>query len=513
MKQRSRTEYSLINIFTGFLGYGVNTIVGFLCRVVFVRLLSAEYLGVSGLFTNILSMLSLAELGISSAITFALYGPIARDEKKKIASIMDFYRKAYILIGVVVAAIGMALLPFLNVIITEQPNIKENLYVLYLFYLFNTVTSYFFSYRQALLTAMQRQYIVVGYNYVITIGQSVLQIVFLMLTKEYLIYLLIQVIGGIIYNVWISIKAGNDYPYIKSKDIEPLSRTETWDLLKNVKALAVNKLSGVLVNSTDNIAITYFSGLKLVGFASNYTLFSGTIDKLITQMFNALTGSVGNLNASSDNETKYSFLKILNMANFWLYGWGAIGIAFVSGDLVELFYGKNYVMTIDIPIILAINFYAIGMLHAFYTYKSTLGLFRYGQYILFFTGIINLVLDVILGKLWGTLGIYVATFVARLLTNLWYEPYAVYRYGLKKNPLLYLKRYIEFAVILILTGGICYEICNLCNFSVVENIVAKMIICSVVPNGVFFICFRKTDEFKYLFNSAKRITQKAIRRK
>lgn len=513
MRQRTRTEYSLINIFTGFLGYGVNTIAGFACRIVFVRMLSAEYLGVNGLFTNILSMLSLAELGISSAITFALYKPIAQNNQKKIISIMDFYRKAYILIGIVVAVIGIAMIPFLNGIVGEIPDIKENLYVLYVMYLFNTVTSYFYSYRQALLTAMQRQYIVVGYNYVVTIVQSILQIIFLLLTKEYLIYLAIQIIGGIFYNIWVSVKAEKDYPYIKAKNIEPLSHQETKDLLKNVKALAVNKVSGVLVNSTDNIAITYFSGLSSVGFASNYTLFSSTLDRLVTQIFNALTGSVGNLNASASDETRYNFFKILNLANFWLYGWGAIGIAFVSADLVQWFYGKEYVMQWNIPIILAINFYTIGMLHAFYTYKNTLGLFQYGQYLLFLTGIINLVLDVVLGRMWGTFGIYFATLIARLLTNIWYEPYAVYKYGLKKNPILYLKRYVEFGLILFLSGIICWGMCALCEFSVVGNVIVKFLICSIVPNLIFFVFFRNTDEFLYLLKSVRQILNNILHKK
>ena len=513
MKQRSRTEYSLINMSTGFIGYGLNTVIGFVCRIVFVRTLSAEYLGVNGLFTNILAMLSLAELGISSAITFALYKPISKNDEKKIASIMRFYKSAYCVIGITIAVAGLAIIPFLDVIITEQPEIRENMVVLYLLYLASTVISYFFSYRQALLHAMQRQYIVVGYNYIITIAQSVLQCAFLLLTREYIPYLIIQVIGTIVYNVWVSIKAGKDYPYIKEKDVEPLSRTEKWDLLKNVKALAVSKLSGVLVNSTDNIAITYFSGLSSVGFASNYMLFSMTLDKLITQMFNSLTASVGNLNASSDNETRYRFFKVLNMANFWFYGWAAIGIAFVSSDLVAWFYGGEYVLSWEIPMILAINFYTIGMLHAFYTYKSTLGLFRYGQYLLFLTGVINLILDVLLGRIWGTFGIFLATLFARLLTNLWYEPYAVYKYGLKKKPIRYLRRYAKFLLVLIVAGTVSLGLCRLCNFSIVINIVTKMFICSAIPNVVFFFFFRNTDEFLYLSKSAKNILGKICRRK
>lgn len=498
MKNRSRTEYSLINMFTGIAGYGINTLVGFVCRIVFVRTLSADYLGVSGLFSNILSMLSLAELGISSAITYALYKPIAEDDKAKITAIMQFYRKAYMLIGAVVAVIGLAMLPFLDVIITDPPAIEESIYLLYILYLVNTVVSYFFSYRQALLIAAQRQYVVSGYNYVVTIAQSAVQIIFLLLTHAYLPYLLIQIIGGIVYNIWVSWKAGKDYPHIKDKDEKPLPKEEKRALLKNVKALAVNKLSGVLVNSTDNIAITFFNGISSVGYASNYTLLSSTVGSIIGLVFNALPGSIGNLNATADDEGRYRFFKVLNLMNFWLFGWGAIGIAFVSTDLVKWFYGAEYVMPAYIPLIIAVNSYSIGMLQACYTYKSTLGLFRHGQYLLFFTGIINLLLDLVFGKIWGVFGIYLATFVARLCSNLWYEPYAVYRYGLKKKPILYLKRYAVFTMIILVTGTICWFLCNLCHFSVATNVVVKIFICTVVPNATFWLIFRKSEEFTYL---------------
>lgn len=125
--QRTRSEYSIINILTGFGGYFLNTIIGYICRMVFVRCLSAEYLGVNGLFTNILSMLSLAELGIGGAIGFALYKPLAENDKDKVATLMSIYGKTYKIIGCVVAIIGLAMMPFLNIIITEQPNIQENL--------------------------------------------------------------------------------------------------------------------------------------------------------------------------------------------------------------------------------------------------------------------------------------------------------------------------------------------------------------------------------------------------
>lgn len=512
MKERSRTEYSLINMFTGIAGYGINTLVGFVCRIIFVRTLSADYLGVNGLFSNILSMLSLAELGISSAIIYALYKPLADKDEKKIASIMQFYRKAYMAIGTFVAVVGLAMIPFLNVIIQEPPAIKESIYQLYLLHLATTVISYFFSYRQSLLTAAQRQYIVSGYSYVITIAQSALQIVYLLLTHEYIGYLVIQIVGGITYNVWISGKAAKDYPYITEKDIEPLSKEERKSLFRNIKALAVNKVSGVLVNSTDNIAITYFTGIGSVGLASNYTLLSSTVGQIIGLVFNALPGSVGNLNASESEEASYRFFNVLSLMNFWLFGWGAIGIALVSSDLVKLFFGADYVLPMHIPLIIAVNSYTIGMLQASYTYKSTLGLFRYGQYLLIFTGIINLALDVVFGRLWGVFGIYLATLIARLCTNLWYEPYAVYKYGLKKNPLIYWVRYAKNLCVLALAGGVCWALCSLCNFSIVGNVVLKLIICVVVPNVLFILVFRKSNEFVYLKNTFTRILKNILKR-
>ena len=512
MKERSRTEYSLINMFTGMVGDVINTAVGFACRVIFVRMLGSEYLGVKGLFTNILSVLSLAELGIGSAIIYALYKPLAEKDQDKIAAIMQYYKKAYAVIGMVVAALGLSAMPFLDKIIRTQPNIKESIYLIYLLYLFNSVASYFFSYRSALLTASQRQYIVQGYNYVITILVSILQIIFLVLTHEYLSYLIIRIVGSLGYNIWISQKAVKDYPYIRNRNVPPLSAGERRSLFVNIRALAINKLSGVLVNSTDNIAITYFSGLSSVGFASNYTALSSMVGSTIGLVFNALPGSVGNLNATASEENRYRFFNVLNLTNFWLFGWGAIGIALVSTDLVKVLYGPQYELPLKIPLMIALNSFSIGMLQAVYTYKSTLGLFRYGQFLLFFTGFINLALDVVLGRRLGTFGIFLATFIARATTNLWYEPYAVYRYGLKKSPWIYWKRYARYLLVLGIAGGLSFLLCRLCTFPAIVNAIVKFIICCVVPNSIFVLFFRNAPEYEYLRTTASAIIGKLFRK-
>ena len=233
-----------------------------------------------------------------------------------------------------------------------------------------------------------------------------------------------------------------------------------------------------------------------------------TLSSLTSQLFNSLTASVGNLNAIENEKKKYRFFKVLNLSNFWIFGWGAIGIIFVSGDIVKLCFGEKYILDMSIPFILALNFYIVGMQNAVYTYKNTMGLFRYGQYILLITASINLVLDIILGKTMGIFGIYLASAIARLLTNIWYEPYAVFKYGLKVSSFHYLKKYIEYAIVLCVTGGICCFLCNLCQFYIVVNVLLKFAICSIVPNIIFYVCYHKTDEGKYLIEIIKSVLRK-----
>lgn len=514
MAEKTRTEYSILNVATGLGGYVLNTIIGLICRMVFTRTLSAEYLGISGLFTNILTMLSLAELGIGSAIVYALYKPLAVGDKDKIASLVKFYGQCYRVIGVTVGVIGIALMPFLKFLI-EEPNIKESIYLIYGLYLFNSASSYFFSYRSSLIMAAQQNYIVTAANYVVTICQSILQIFWLLATREYIGYLIIQFVGIFIYNIVISHIAKKKFPYIVSKEIKPLEKSERNGLIRNVRALIIWKLSGLLVNSTDNIIITYFSGLATVGLSSNYTLLSTTLNSLLNQIFNGITASVGNLNAIESKEKKLKLFNVINLANFWLFGWAAIGIFVVSSDIVRLIFGESYVLPLNIPFVIALNFYMVGMQNAVWTYKNTMGLFRQGRYLLIVTAAINLVCSLWLGKIWGLFGILFATAISRALTNTWYDPYAVFKYGLGEKVSIYFWKYVLYAVILVSTAGICYFACSFIRFSSLVNVILKFLVCCIIPNAVFFLCFYRKEEFQYfkglLQALLKKIKSKIIR--
>lgn len=511
MHERSRTEYSLLNIFVGIGGYILNTVLGFVCRMVFVRCLSADYLGVSGLFTNILTMLSLTELGIGSAIVYALYKPLAEHDEEKVASLVQLYSKAYRMIGLVVAVVGALIMPFLSVIIQEPPQIKESIYLLYLINLFNTSSTYFFSYRSSLLSAAQQNYIVIGVNYIITIVQSILQMVWLAATRDYLGYLLIQTIGTFVYNITISYIAARKYPYIKRKDPKPLSREETKDLFKNIRDLTAYKISGLLVNSTDNILITFFKGLATTGVASNYTLLVNTLNSLLGQIFNGLTASVGNHNTLESSQKRYEMFSFLNLMNFWIFGWATLGIIFCSTDLVELCFGTEYTLPISIPLVMALNFYTVGLQNAVWTYKQTMGLFHYGRFLQIVTAILNVFFSVVLGYRWGVFGILFATFLARLCTNLWYDPYAVFVHGFRKSPALYAQKYFYYLLTLGIAAAICYPLMKCVEIPLVK-VPAKILICSVVCNVVFYLMFQKTKEFQKLREVWKNVLRIFLRK-
>lgn len=498
MQNRSRTEYTLLNTLTGIGGYFLNTVLGFICRMVFVQCLSADYLGVNGLFTNLLSMLSLAELGVGSAVVYALYKPLAEQDEEKIASLVKLYGMAYRIIGLVVAAVGLALMPFLNVIIQDQPAIRESIYLLYVINLFNTASTYFFSYRSTLIIAAQQNYIVAAVSYAISIVQSVLQIAALLWSRNYLAYLLIQSVCGLLNNVIISRIALKKFPYIGKKDIKPLPREEKKRIFANVRDLTIYKISSLLVNSTDNILITFFDGLTVTGVASNYTLLVNTLNSLLSLLFNGLTASIGNHNVTETKEKQFELFQFLNMMNFWIFGWGSLGIIFCSGDLVELCFGSDYVMGLEVPLVLALNFYTVGMMNAVWTYKHTLGLFRYGRFMQIGTGVLNIAFSVILGQNWGLFGILLATTLARGCTNLWYDPYVVMKHGFFVSPWQYLAQYCRKLVILGIAGGLCWLVFRFLGGSVLVRTLTKIILCSMITNGVFFVAFCRTQEFERL---------------
>jgi O-antigen/teichoic acid export membrane protein len=493
----SRTVNSKRNIGSGLFSQGIQTILGFVSRTIFIKYLAVEYLGVNGLFTSILSVLALAELGVGSAFVYSLYKPLAEKKEAIIAGILNLYKKVYAIIGLSVFILGIAVIPFLDQIIPEKPiAIIENITVIYLFFLFNAASSYFFSYKVSLLNADQRNYITTIVYLIFFILKNVIQITVLVVYQDFLMYLATQLILQFLSNVFISIIVDKYYPFLKIYKNQKVDKVIKKEIISNSKAQAIISFGGVMVNSTDNLIINHFSGLVLVGIASNYNLLIGISSAIIIQIFSNLTSSIAQVNAIESKEKQFEIFNLINLLSFWIYGVSAICFVILSNDIILMWIGEDYLLPTSISLLIAINFFMIGMQSSIWTFKTSYGFFNQGKYLVVLTAFINLVLSFWLGSLYGLFGILLATGIARILTNFWYDPYIVFKLGLKRNPFLYLKKFLIFVMALTVSGIITYMLTQLLNFSLIFNLITKLLLCLTIPCIIFYIIYSATEEFK-----------------
>ena len=230
--------------------------------------------------------------------------------------------------------------------------------------------------------------------------------------------------------------------------------------------------------------------MAATGLNSNYTLLLNTLNSILQQIFNGITASVGNVNAVETNEKKKKMFKIINFLNFWLFAWCTIAFIILANSIVSICFGTRYILGQNIVIISAINFYVVGMQNAVWTYKTTMGLFDYGKYLVVGTGVINIILSIILGQKWGLFGILLATFISRIVTNVWYDPYAVLKYGFKDNPMEYFGTYIKYLIVGVMTFTITRICASIITGNMLVMFIWKLIICILIPN----ICLLYTSD-------------------
>ena len=512
MNKQSRLENSLRNTVAGIASQILSMILGLAVRTVFIRSLSAEYLGVNGLFSNILTMLSLAEMGVGAAIVFNMYKPLAEGDELQVAKLMNLYRKAYTVIGIVVAGIGLCLAPYLGVIIRDQPDIPQ-LMLIYLLYLANTVSSYFFAYRRSIFTADQRERVIKECNMITITIRSIIQIVVLLIWKDFIAYLLIQIVCTFCENVFISLYADRCYPFLNKFRSEELNKSKKDEIFNNIKATFVYKLGGVVLNGTDNIIISAINGVTSVGLLSNYTLLTGSVETFLNGVNHSITGSIGNYIAIEDTDSHERLLINTTFINFILYGVVFVGSVGVLNPLVEWWAGKNYLLSTATIIVHCFNIYISGTITSVWTFRATMGLFKYGKWRPLFSAIINVVVSIWWGREFGLIGVLLGTTFTRVVTNLWYDPWIVYKYGLKKNPAgFYMRWMLYLLVISFNTVGILY----------IQRLTSLRGIAAVLGYGclsvtLFFISilifFHSREEYKYTLSIIVRILKRDYRHK
>lgn len=505
MKQRSRTENSIINSAMSIVTQVLTVVLNFAVKTVFIKMLNDEYLGVNGLFTNIITMLSLADLGIGIAIPYSLYKPLANKDEHKINVLMNFYKKVYTIIGIAVLLIGLSLTPFLGLIIKDIPKNVPHLSLIYILFVIHSASSYFFVYKKFLIDSDQKGYITSRIIFTFSTLLSIIQIILLVTTKNYILFLLSSIILVIIQNIYISSKANKLYPFIKNKTDEKLEKEDMEGIKKNVSSLFIYKVGTVIMNGTDNIIISKFIGLIIVGFYSNYVLIINSITTVLNQIFNAITSSIGNLVVTTNKKRSKEVYDNLNFANFWLYALFGVCIIVLINPFINIWIGKKYVMGFSIVFLLVLNFYVLGMQSVTNSFRNAYGLFWIAKYRPIIMVIINIVISVVLVQFIGIEGVLIGTLISRLVTTAWLDPYIVHKYGFEISPKSYYIDYLKYLVIFIAISIILNYFVSMIAINNIFILILIAILVVISVNVILVLLFFKTSEFNYFYDKIKKI--------
>lgn len=516
MKEKNRTENSIKNSSTAVIAQICSVMLSFIVRTVFIRFLGNSYLGINGLFSNVLSLLSFAELGFGTAIVYAMYKPIAEKDEKAVSAFMNFYGKIYRGIGCFILIAGAALIPFLGEFIGDTSQIPTDLpsiNVIYMLYVVNSASSYFFNYKRSLVTASQNGYIDSINQLQFNIARNILQIAVLVLFRSFLLYLIIQILCTLLGNVFISLKADKLFPYLKDNKNEKLSHEAIRNILKNVMAMACHKLGSVIVSGTDNILITKYVGLVATGQYSNYVLLTTTVRTFYLQIINPLTASVGNLIATENREKCYDLFRKILFLNSYIAVFCATCLLGLSNSFIYLFWGHDSILPMTTVYLIMLVFYINCIRKSAEMYIDTVGLFWQIKWKSVIEAIINLVVSIFCAAQlkMGITGVLIGTLVSDVATNLWWEPFVVYKYFFEKPLYLYFIDYVRYFVAFIVSVGIVFAANNIVAISFTGFII-KAVVAAIVPNLVMILFFGRTKEFEYFLNLAKKIGSKIVRR-
>lgn len=493
-----KTAKNLIYTWTGYFAVILSTFVG---RKFFVMTIGMAYLGVNGLFTNILSCLNLVDLGLSTAITFSLYRPLEEKDEEKITAILSVFHRIYFVIGIIVGVIGVSLTPFLEHLINDIPAeislSKIQLY--YVLFVINNAANYFLYYKAVLINADQKQYLV-ELNYSVSmILMTAVQIVILIVTKNYLLYLVTQLVFTILKNISISCIANRRYPYIRKKSSYRLSKEDIHGLTKGVGGMMFQKVGTIVVNSTDNIIISKFINIIIVGVYSNYYSIINALNMVFNQVFKSALSSVGNFNiTASEEEMSEVFQKSL-FINFWLHGFVSIVLVVMFNPLIQIWLGGEYLLPQMVVLVLGINFYLNGMRQTCQMFSDALGLYWENRYKPIFEAMTNLVLSLILVRYMGIIGVFLGTTCSIVFVCLWAEPYIIFKHALHISLTKYFKAYAGYLIIAALAGAATYIIAQFIVWNNFTGFLIKGGICLLIPNFIFFLVFRKTECFQFFY--------------
>lgn len=469
----------------------------FVSRRVFVIALGKEYLGLNGLFTDILSMLSLAELGFGVSVTYSLYRPAAQGDTQLIKSLVRLYRRVYQAVGGAVLAVGLALTPFLGVFVKEMPEGIPNIPLLYALSVVNAGVSYFWSYKSTLLFVYQRKYIDAAVRAAVALAAAGAQAAALLLTHNYAYYLGIAIAATLVQNAVVSAWTDRLYPFLRERDVRPVPAEVLGEIRRNVGAMVLHRVGAVAVFGTDNLLISKFVGIETTGLYSNYVMIRGLLNMVISALSNAVMPALGKLSATAAVEEKRTAFRRLNFCAAWLFGWMSICLLCLYDPFIGLWLGEGYLLPPETVALIVANFYVTSMRVPVANTKSVMGLFWDERYKSVLEALVNLAVSAALAQRWGIAGVLAGTLVSTVSMPLWIEPLGLYRHGLEQPPGEYFARYFFYLAVTAAGGAVTKLLCGMTPEGA-AGFLWKLLVCMAAPNIICLAAYRRLPEMVFL---------------
>lgn len=503
--KRSRTRNALAGIITGLFSKLLHMGMPFVTRTALLYILGTQYLGLSGLFSSLLSFLSMAELGVSNALVYSMYKPIAEENEDEVCALLALYRKLYRWIGTFILTAGLVCVPFLRVLISGDVPADVNLYVLYALYLGNTVCSYFlFAYRGSLLHAHQRMDVTNVIDSTVSAVVWALQILSLFLFRSYYAYVIFMPVSNIVGNFVRLHYTKKLYPqYTPRSKVKPELEAS---IFKKIKALMGAKISTTVLHSSDNIVISAFLGLTLVGIYDNYFFLLNSIGGFLGIIYSSILPGIGNSLVTETREKNYCDFKKFAFINHWMVNWCAICFLCLFQPFMKLWVGGDLMLPFSVVVLIVLYFILYQGRKVVITYKDAAGLWWEDRFRPFVMAGTNLISNLILVQFIGIWGIIISTVLSLCVSVPW-ETWTVFKYVFKRSPREYAAILMQFLLVTALASAVTLGLCQICS----EGIWAILIrgcICVIVPNVIFFLTFRKREEFAEVKIMAMRILKR-----
>lgn len=495
-----RVQYAAKNIAFGWIGNITTLLLGAALRQIFIQNLGDALLGVNDYYTSILTVLSLAELGVGTAFNYSLYGPVAAGDFEKIKSIMQLYKRVYRTIAAIIGTIGLMVIPFLRVLIPEPGNHSyRDLTFYYLIFLFNTVSSYFVAYKYSLVNAEQKNYIQTN---VITLTKAVtiaFQIIGLLLHANFYLYLLTAAGLELFQKIFVSIYLNRKYPYLVDKQVEKLPREEVDRIVSQTKALVLHKVGDVARLQTDNMIIAAFIDVVTVGFVGNYNYVVSSVSNFVNIIFNSVLSGFGNLIVTENKDRQYLLFRVYRFTACWIYGFSAVGFYLLLSPLVAMWAGESRILPNLVIGCMMIDYYFKGERIVLSNFKTAAGVFEQDKYLAIIQGVVNLIISIALVQSIGLVGIYIGTIISGLIANIT-KPVIIYKVCFGRSIRAYFTDSIKYAgitlgalFILNWMKGLLFVKVNLAGF------ILMFLLITLVYNILYLLLFCRTDEFSYLW--------------